>query len=48
MLEVFLAFISLRLSAAFLLCSYCFARNAWFCPQCKREVEVSHNVEGVS
>jgi hypothetical protein len=28
--------------------SYCFAKNTWFCPQCRREIEITQEVEGSS
>jgi hypothetical protein len=48
MIEVFLAFVSIKLALIFVLCSYCYSRSAWFCPQCKREIEIYQEVEGVS
>lgn len=45
-LEVLLIFYSFKLAIALFFISYCFARNIWLCPQCRREVEVTQEVQG--
>lgn len=45
-LELILLFYSLKLAAALFIASYCFGKNCWYCPQCKREIPISFEVEG--
>ena len=41
-----LVFFSWKIAAMIFFVSYCFAKNQWLCPQCKREVVVNVDVPG--
>jgi len=46
--EILLIFYSLKLTIVVFFISYCFSKNCWLCPQCRREVEINQEVEGAS